>query len=174
MYTPVNLAGAVLLIGFILFYLFRHYVRGPIPGIPFDASSARRLLGDLPDVKLLLFMGFLGHHSNAPSQALKWRAETSEMWSLVRQRALDLNSPVFQLFMGGPFGKPWVVITDFRESLDIQSSRQGEFDRSAWLGNVFGPLLPRNHVWVMFSLYNRNLEFPVYEVLQNQGRADQL
>jgi hypothetical protein len=50
--------------------------------------------------------------------------------------------------MRGPLGKPWVVVTDFRESYDIQAHRQGEFDRSAFLGDVFGPLLPGNQVWV--------------------------
>lgn len=70
------------------------------------------------------------------------------MWSFVKQRALELDSPVFQLFMKGPFSKPWVIVTDFRENQDIQSMRQGEFDRSTWLGDVFGPLLPGNHVWV--------------------------
>lgn len=50
--------------------------------------------------------------------------------------------------MRNPIGKPWVVISDFRESQDIQLCRQGEFDRSAFLADVFGPLLPGNHVWV--------------------------
>lgn len=47
-----------------------------------------------------------------------------------------------------PLGKPWVIITDFRESYDIQMNRQGEFDRSTYIKEVFGPLLPGNHVWV--------------------------
>ena len=75
-------------------------------------------------------------------------ADTGETWSFVTKRVQELNSPIIQLFMRGPLRKPWVVITDFRESLDIQTVRQGEFDRSAFLADVFGPLLPYNHVWV--------------------------
>ena len=47
-----------------------------------------------------------------------------------------------------PFGKPWVIVADFREAQDIQVNRQDEFDRSTYIGEVFGPLLPGNHVWV--------------------------
>lgn len=70
------------------------------------------------------------------------------MWSYIRGQALQLDSPIFQMFMTGPFGKPWVVLADFREAQDIQMCRQGEFDRSAFLADVFGPLLPGHHVWV--------------------------
>jgi len=82
------------------------------------------------------------------SQAFKHRKQTNEVWSFLRARSFELNSPIFQLFMNGPGGRPWVVLTDFRESRDIQTHRQGEFDRSAFLGEVFGPLIPGNHVWV--------------------------
>jgi hypothetical protein len=50
--------------------------------------------------------------------------------------------------MTGPSGKPWVILTDFRKAHNIQTHRQGEFDRSAFLGEDFGPLLPGNQVWV--------------------------
>lgn len=52
------------------------------------------------------------------------------------------------MFMNGPLRKPWVILADFREAQDIQMYRQGEFDRSSFLADVFGPLLPGNHVWV--------------------------
>lgn len=47
-----------------------------------------------------------------------------------------------------PLGKPWVIVTDFRESQDIQLSRKDEFDRSRMTGEVFGPIFPENHVSV--------------------------
>jgi hypothetical protein len=78
---------------------------------------------------------------------LKWRSETKEIWSYIRHLAIELDSPIFQMFMR-PFGKPWVIVTDFRESQDIQMNRQHEFDRSKYIGEIFGPLLPGNHVWV--------------------------
>ena len=47
-----------------------------------------------------------------------------------------------------------MVITDFRESADIQQNRQNEFDRSTFIKEVFGPLLPGNHVWVRTFLFS--------------------
>lgn len=52
-----------------------------------------------------------------------------------------------------PFGKPWVIITYFRESQDIQMSRSSEFDRAHFIGDLFKPLLPGNHVWVCLWLF---------------------
>jgi cytochrome P450 len=112
----------------ILTLLRRALLPKPIPGIKYKKESAQRILGDAPDL-------------------LKWRSETKEMWSYVAKLAVELNTPIFQMFMR-PLGKPWVVIADFREAEDIQIRRQGEFDRSAFLGEVFGPLLPHNHVWM--------------------------
>lgn len=59
-----------------------------------------------------------------------------------------MNTPIFQTFMTAPFGKPWVVISDFRESHDIQTTRQGEFDRSNHFAQIFSVLLPGQHVSV--------------------------
>ncbi len=81
------------------------------------------------------------------AQLLKWRSETKEIWSYIRKLTTDLDSPIIQMFMR-PFGKPWVIVADFREAQDIQVNRQDEFDRSTYIGEVFGPLLPGNHVWV--------------------------
>ncbi|PSN60129.1 cytochrome P450 [Corynespora cassiicola Philippines] len=132
-------------VGFILLitlpWLYFRLLPKPIPGIPYNASSAKKLLGDIPD-------------------AIKFRRRTGELWSFIRSRCLELNSPIFQLFMTGPGGKPWVILTDFRESHDIQTHRQGEFDRSSFLGEVFGPLIPGNHVWMPSDerfYANRNL-----------------
>ncbi|KAF1948160.1 cytochrome P450 [Byssothecium circinans] len=124
-----------------ILWLYYRLLPKPISGIPFDTRSTKRLLGDIPD-------------------ALKHRTQTGEIWSLMRERSLELNSPIFQMFMTGPGGKPWVILTDFRESQDIQTHRQGEFDRSAFLGDVFGPLIPGNHVWMPSDerfYSNRNL-----------------
>ena len=51
-----------------------------------------------------------------------------------------------------PFGKPWVIVTDARESHDIQMTRKDEFDRSMITGEVFGPIFPENHVSVCLNL----------------------
>ncbi|MCJ1443964.1 MAG: hypothetical protein MMC23_004464 [Stictis urceolatum] len=126
--TPYNLglaACALLAVGVLVrFYMLPR----PIPGIPYHKASAKRILGDMPDL-------------------IKYRGETKEIWGYIRQLAIDLDTPIFQMFMR-PLGKPWVVITDFRESADIQQNRQNEFDRSTFIKEVFGPLLPGNHVWM--------------------------
>ncbi|KAG2000852.1 hypothetical protein GB937_010771 [Aspergillus fischeri] len=106
--------------------VYRALLPKPIPGIPYNKASANRILGDAPDL-------------------LKWRAETKEIWSYIRKLAVELDSPVIQMFMR-PFGKPWVIVTDFCEAQDIQINRQHEFDRSTYIGEVFGPLLPGNHI----------------------------
>jgi hypothetical protein len=54
---------------------------------------------------------------------------------------------MFQMFMR-PLGKPWVVLTDFREAQDILTTRRDEFDRSSFTTEVFGPLLPEFHAVV--------------------------
>lgn len=78
---------------------------------------------------------------------MKYRGETEEVFSFLRKFAEDLGAPVCQLFMR-PMGKPWVIITDFREAYDICANRRDEFDRSAFTGEVFGPIVPNSHIQV--------------------------
>ncbi|KAK6068440.1 Cytochrome P450 1A1-like protein 1 [Seiridium cupressi] len=125
--SAVGAAAAVLLIAVVL--LYRAALPKPIPGVPYKKGSEKRLLGDASD----------------SSQILKWRNETQEVFSYMRKLATDLNSPVFQLFMR-PMGRPWVIITDFREAYDICTNRREEFDRSAFTGEVFGPIVPNSHI----------------------------
>ena len=82
---------------------------------------------------------------------MEWKEETGEIWSYVRKLAIDLDSLVIQMFMR-PYAKPWVIVNDFRESLDIQVYRSNDFDREGFLGDMFKPLLPGNHVWVFSSI----------------------
>ncbi|KAL3426498.1 cytochrome P450 [Phlyctema vagabunda] len=123
-----------------LFLLYRAALPKPIPGIPYDEKSARRLLGDVPD-------------------AFKHYSKTSEMMSFLAQRCQELDSPMVQVFMR-PFSKPWVVMADGREASDIMARRGREFDR----GNIFRDFfeaviphqqsgLPTNDQW----RYNRRL-----------------
>ncbi|KAI8632916.1 cytochrome P450 [Xylariaceae sp. FL1651] len=124
----LNLGVVTLSIVILGICLHRALLPKPIPGIPYKKASARRILGDVVDIA-------------------KGQMETNEMWKYVGNLSVELNSPIFQMFMR-PLGKPWVVVTDFREAEDILMRRQGEFDRSTFLGEVFGPLLPNNHVWM--------------------------
>ena len=65
----------------------------------------------------------------------------------MRNVCIDLNSPIVQVFMR-PFGKPWVILCDFREARDIQMYRTNDFDRARMLEDMFGVLVPNCHVWV--------------------------
>ncbi|KAK5122321.1 hypothetical protein LTR85_004232 [Meristemomyces frigidus] len=106
--------------------LYRLALPKPIPGIPYNKRSAKRILGDVPD-------------------ALKWHRETSEMFTFLTAQAIKHKSPVVQVFLR-PFGKPWVIVTDFREAQDIMTRRTKEFDRSAFFGDLFYNLGPGNQV----------------------------
>jgi len=49
-----NHPGLVLIIIFTLcFWLYRQLLPKPIPGIPYNKRSAKRILGDIPDVSPL-------------------------------------------------------------------------------------------------------------------------
>ncbi|KAJ0418303.1 cytochrome P450 [Aspergillus carlsbadensis] len=126
--TPIGGLSAAVLVTAALFLLHRALLPKPIPGIPHNKTSARRILGDAPDV-------------------LRWNKQTKEIWSYIRKLAVDLDSPVIQVFMR-PLSRPWVVVCDFREAQDIQMHRSQEFDRARVLKDIFGELLPNCHVWM--------------------------
>ena len=98
----------------------------PLPGIPYNPISARRILGDAPDL-------------------FKWKAKHGDLYAYLAQLAVELNSPIFQVFMR-PLGRPWVVVMDHREAHDIMTRRTKEFDRSKFFGQAFMALLPKHHV----------------------------
>ncbi|KAK5997603.1 Cytochrome P450 monooxygenase TRI13 [Cladobotryum mycophilum] len=126
--TPLTISAVTLFIIAAIGLLYRALLPKPIPGIPYKKSSARRILGDAPDV-------------------LRWNKETKEIWSYIRNLAIELDSPVIQVFMR-PLGKPWVILCDFREAQDIQMYRSNDFDRARVLEDIFGSLLPNCHVWM--------------------------
>ncbi|KAF7190024.1 Cytochrome P450 monooxygenase [Pseudocercospora fuligena] len=104
---------------------YRALLPKPIPGIPYDEKSARRILGDIPD-------------------AMKHRAETKELLSFLSKRIKELDSPIIQLSMRPFGGRPWVIINDGREAQDILVRRGREFDRSDFFRMVFEQLFPKN------------------------------
>lgn len=98
----------------------------PLPGIPYKAISAHRILGDGPDL-------------------MKWEADNGDRCGYFAYLATELKSPVFQVFMR-PFGKPFVVVMDPREIYDIMTRRLKDFDRSNFFGEIFEALLPKFHM----------------------------
>lgn len=99
--STIALVGVVFLgLGY---YLYQAALPKPLPGIPYNKHSTKRILGDIPDL-------------------VAYRAETGQASAWFRDQIVKHNEPVIQLFMR-PFGKPWVLISDFREAQDVVSRR---------------------------------------------------
>jgi hypothetical protein len=120
--TLVGLAGTVA----VLYLLWQWALPKPIPGIPYNKTSAKGLFGDIPDM--------ISHVSR-----------TGDLWGWFAKQAVKIDSPIFQLWVR-PFGRPWVVIYDFQESQDILLRRTKEFDRSAFFGDIFAGPAPHHHI----------------------------
>lgn len=117
--SPAFLVGGVLAF---VYVLYRVALPSPIPGIPYHKRSAKSIFGDLPG-------------------QLKHAKDTGEAFSWMTAQCYELNSPIIQLFLR-PFGKPFVLISDYRESYDIAVRRTKEFDRSAMFGDILAGVLP--------------------------------
>ncbi|KAI1374881.1 cytochrome P450 [Hypoxylon crocopeplum] len=86
----------------------------PLPGIPYDEESVKRITGDLPSI------------------AATYKEFTE--WALpIGRRSLKYGSPIHQLFMN-PFSKPFIFIDDPREVSDIIMRRTKEFDKNVTSG----------------------------------------
>ncbi|KAF4429616.1 Cytochrome P450 3A14 [Fusarium acutatum] len=118
----LELTAGGLSIFLLLFYLYNLALPKPIPGIPYNQSATKRLLGDLPD---------LFKHQKQTGEQRRWFALQNQKF----------NSPVCQVFIR-PFGKPRVILSDFREAYDILSKRLREFDRSERAREAFAGIIP--------------------------------
>ncbi|KAI0534840.1 cytochrome P450 monooxygenase [Xylaria digitata] len=103
----------------------------PIPGIPYNASAARSIFGDIPSMLL--------HMSRNRGDFVTYISETME----------TLDSPLVQVFMrplklGG--NKPMLVLADARETQDILLRRSREFDRSPSMGDLVWGIAPDHHI----------------------------
>lgn len=125
--APLPLATSILVSAvFVAYLLYRSALPKPIPGIPYDAAAARRLLGSIPD---------LIAHQKEHGGIIAWMAG----------HVAKFNSPVVQLFMG-PFTKPFLVLCDYQESQDILLRRTKEFDRAQRSLDGFVGVLPHHHI----------------------------
>lgn len=86
--------------------LYRCALPKPLPGIPYDVPSSKRLLGDIPDAT----------------------KESAQIQKFLNLRSKSLG-PVCQVWMQ-PFAKSWVVVNDWAASQDILYKHTGEFDRA--------------------------------------------
>ncbi|KAK4649710.1 uncharacterized protein QC761_121440 [Podospora bellae-mahoneyi] len=92
----------------------------PYPQIPYNAHSAKRIMGDLPDL----------------IPAIKATKANSE--SIYRITTQKLGSPIAQLLLPG---NPMIILSDPYEIERILRSNQ--FDKSAWALSVVGPLFSK-------------------------------
>jgi len=104
-----------------LYLLYRQALPKPIPGIPYDEQSAKRIMGDLPSFQAKLDEG---------SAARMFWPEQFNKHSL----------PVSQYFMG-PWAGPAVAIGDYREVHDIllrhgKDLRRGPSNAASWRGTM--------------------------------------
>lgn len=93
--TPATIATTTALF-FSAFLLYRWLLPAPIAGIPFNVEATKSIFGDIP--------GMMAH--------LKTH-ETIIDW--IESHNSRHNSPIVQVF-ANLFGKPWIVIKDFREA----------------------------------------------------------
>ncbi|KAH9844889.1 Cytochrome-P450 monooxygenase [Teratosphaeria destructans] len=109
-----------------LIALYRAALPKPIPGIPYDAASSRRLLGNVP--------AMLAHMSKSEGTFITYLTDLMD----------SLGSPIIQVFIR-PFSRPLVILADFRESHDLMTRRK-EFDRSQVVGDLFLGVAPNHHI----------------------------
>lgn len=95
LYTPTAIALASTLF-FSVFLVYRWLLPAPIPGIPFNAEATRSIFGDIPSMLA---------HVKTHKTIIDW----------IECHNTRHNSPIVQVFVN-LFGKPWIVIKDFREA----------------------------------------------------------
>lgn len=115
--------GLFFLLGIYRFYLFA--LPKPISGIPYKASSARSLLGDVPVV-------------------LSGLSRKNELRVSFNERARSLRARIVQIFPG-PLTPPIVLLDDAREALDIMLYRSRDFDRTPMVGIFLSWVIPNHH-----------------------------
>jgi hypothetical protein len=80
---------------FAIFLFYRWLLPKPIPGIPYNANATKSIFGDIPEMI---------EHLKTHKTLADW----------ILSHNTRHNSPIVQTFTP-LFGKPWVVISDFRE-----------------------------------------------------------
>ncbi|PHH62804.1 hypothetical protein CDD81_6696 [Ophiocordyceps australis] len=109
----------------------------PLPGIPYNKASSRRLFGDLKQIR-------------SSTYRRQW------IWSQPREH----GAPLSQLFLF-PFRRPTVVISDYRIAMDICARRTREFDRGTRNKECVGLTAPNFH----FTMETRDARFRIHREL---------
>lgn len=118
----VTAIAAASLIG--LYALYQFLLPKPIPGIPYNAKSANRLLGDIPNLISELSKG---------GDFVEWLAD----------QHIKSNSAIRQIFLR-PFGRPMILLADYRECRELMVFRTKDFDRSQDVSSMLRPVVRTN------------------------------
>lgn len=116
--TSIVVLGAGVALVYIVYLLA---LPKPLPGIPYNKHSAKRFLGDIPEFAALQNAGYTARR----------------FWT---DLAVTQESPITQCFLG-PFAKPAIIISDFREAQDLMVRRgkdlgRGRLNREVWRGII--------------------------------------
>ncbi len=108
------IGAALLVISGILFYVYKKVLLPqPVPGIPYDEKSARKLLGDFPDM-------------------ISEVSQTREVQNWLLKKVHQLKEPLCQVFPL-PFSTPWVLLSDSVETRNLLTQNpafgRSNFDR---------------------------------------------
>jgi hypothetical protein len=109
-----------------LYGLYQWLLPKPLPGIPYNEAAAKSLFGDIPDL-------------------VNEVSKTGDFADYIRKQSKKHNSPLAQVFVK-PFGKPTLLVCDFREAQDVLLHRGKEFDRSSFVGEVFDGAGKDHHI----------------------------
>lgn len=126
-HTIASVSGIVLGVALVAYLLYRAALPKPLPGIPYNEASSRRLFGDIP--------AMLSHIKD----------EDGTFISYIENTLNKLQAPLVQVFIQ-PMSKPLLVLADFREARDILIRRTKEFDRSTSSGDLVRGLGPKHHI----------------------------
>lgn len=116
---------ACTIISLLLYIFFRWALPKPISDIPYNESSTKNILGDIPSLM----------------EATRRTGEYN-LWLL--EQASKFRAPLFQVFIR-PLSRPILIMCDFRESQDILMRRK-DFDRSSLDGDFLEGIGPNHHL----------------------------
>ncbi|KAM5350984.1 hypothetical protein ACJ41O_003707 [Fusarium nematophilum] len=108
-----------------IYALYRRLLPKPIPGIPYNAEAASSVLGDVPTMIRETGDG------------------SSTEWILAQPKRHP--GPMCQVFLQ-PLGKPFVLLSDYREAQDIFLRRTHEWDRSEFSIEILSGAGPSHHI----------------------------
>ncbi|KAM3515970.1 hypothetical protein MY11210_000510 [Beauveria gryllotalpidicola] len=125
-HSSTQYAATALVVGLVslVCYIYHRAFPRPLAGIPFNPEAAKSFAGDIPAIK-----------------AREKDGASIRPWFL--EQARRHNSAITQIFLG-PFARPTILISDYREANDILMHREADFKRGKKV-DVFGGILPHAH-----------------------------